>query len=37
VTATELVTMLVEARQQGRLTRKLAQLACIDVVHAPCA
>ena len=33
VTAAELVTMLVEAQQQGRLTRKLAQLARYDVVH----
>ena len=31
VTAAELVTMLVEAQQQGRLTRKLAQLARYDV------
>ena len=33
VTAAELVTMLVEAQQQGRLARKLAQLARYDVVH----
>ncbi len=33
VTAAELVTMLVEAQQQGRLARKLAQLARFDVVH----
>ena len=32
-TAAELVTMLVEAQQQGRLARKLAQLARFDVVH----
>ena len=33
VTAAELVTMLVEAQQEGRLARKLAQLARYDVVH----
>ena len=33
VTAAELFTMLVEAQQQGRLARKLAQLARFDVVH----
>ena len=33
VTAAELVTLLVEAQQQGRLARKLAQLARYDVVH----
>ena len=33
MTAAELVTMLVEAQQQGRLARKLAQLARFDVVH----
>ena len=33
VTAAELVTMLVEAQQQGRLARQLAQLARFDVVH----
>ena len=32
VTAAELVTLLVEAQQQGRLARKLAQLARFDVV-----
>ena len=32
VTAAELVTLLVEAQQQGRLQRKLAQLARFDVV-----
>ena len=32
VTAAELVTLLVEAQQQGRLQRKLAQLARVDVV-----
>ncbi len=32
VTAAELVTMLVEAQQEGRLARKLAQLARFDVV-----
>ena len=32
VTAAELVTMLVEAQQQGRLARKLAQLARFDLV-----
>ena len=32
VTAAELVTMLVEAQQQGRMTRKLPQLARFDVV-----
>ena len=32
VTAAELVTLLVEAQQQGRLARKLAQLARCDVV-----
>ena len=36
MTATELVTMLVEARQQGRLTRELVQLACFDVVPLLC-
>ncbi len=34
VTAAELVALLVEAQQQGRLARKLAQLACFDVVIA---
>ena len=34
VTAAELVTMLVEAQQEGRLARKLAQLARFDVVIA---
>ena len=33
VTAAELVTLLVEAQQEGRLARKLAQLARYDVVH----
>ena len=33
VTAAELVTLLVEAQQQGRLARKLAQVARLDVVH----
>ena len=32
VTAAELATLLVEAQQQGRLARKLAQLARFDVV-----
>ena len=32
VTAAELVTLLVEAQQQGRLARKLAQLARFDLV-----
>ena len=32
VTAAELVTLLVEAQQQGRLARKLAQLARCDLV-----
>ena len=32
VTAAELVTLLVEAQQQGRLARKLAQLDRFDVV-----
>ena len=32
VTAAELVTLLVEAQQQGRLARKLAQLARYDAV-----
>ena len=32
VTAAELVTLLVEAQQQGRLARKLAQLARFDVI-----
>ena len=32
VTAAELVTLLVEAQQQGRLQRKLDQLARFDVV-----
>ncbi len=32
VTAAELVTLLVEAEQQRRLARKLAQLARFDVV-----
>ena len=32
VTAAELVTLLVEAQQQGRLARKLAQLARLDLV-----
>ena len=32
VTAAELVTLLVDAQQQGRLQRKLAQLARFDVV-----
>ena len=33
VTATELVTLLVAVQQQGRLARKLAQLARFDIVH----
>ena len=32
LTAAELVTLLVEAQQQGRLARKLDQLARFDVV-----
>ena len=32
VTAAELVTLLVEAQQQGRLARELAQLARFDVM-----
>ena len=32
VTAAELVTLLIEAQQQGRLARKLDQLARFDVV-----
>ena len=35
VTAAELVTLLVEAQQQGRLARKLAQLARFDLVLHP--
>ena len=34
-TAAELVTLLVEAQQQGRLTRKLAQLDPYDIVIRP--
>ncbi len=34
VTAAEPMTLLVEARQQDRLARELAQLARFDVVHA---